>query len=203
MLNHTEYRRFLNSDNIYRQEFFYPHGQDKRTTRLNKILREIVLGNLTVDEKLICKFECEVPNQKYNFSISVPNRYNNPEILWEAVYHTLEKVMCWYDLSEIDNFEIKVDDGGFFSKCTYYDLAGWGLVRSSVFGIAPNYSESKKQKISEWVKVKFEKDRIEYQKQMIRGYSLLSESDETTTIDRPKGIKKVINKIKKYANFSF
>ena len=52
MLNHTEYRRFLNADNIYQQEFFYPNGQDKRTTRLNKILREIVLGNLTVDEKL-------------------------------------------------------------------------------------------------------------------------------------------------------
>jgi hypothetical protein len=111
--------------------------------------------------------------------------------------------MCWYDLSEIDNFEIKVDDGGFFSKCTYYDLASWGVVRSSVFGIAPNYSESKKQKISEWVKVKFEKDRIEWQKQMIRGLSLLSESDETTTIYRPKGVKRVINKIKKYANFSF
>lgn len=199
MLNHTEYRRFLNTDKIYRQEFFYPHGQDKRTTRLNKILREIVLGDLTVDEKLICKFECEVPNQKYNFSVSAPNRYNNPEILWEAVYHTLEKVMCWYDLSEIDNFEIKVDDGGFFSKCTYYDLASWGMVRSSIFGIAPNYSDSKKQKISEWVKV----GRIEWKKQMIRGYSLLSESDETTTIDGPKGIKRVINKIKKYANFSF
>ena len=64
--------------------------------------------------------------------MSVPNRYNNPDILWEITYTLVEQAMKWLDLSEIDNFEIKVDDGGVVNKCTYYDLVFWGLKRNNL-----------------------------------------------------------------------
>lgn len=197
MLTEIGYKPLLDNETIPRSEFFYPHGQDKRTTHLNQILRKIVSSDMdkTTREKVTYSFNCEIPNVKYNFTISVPNRYNNSEILWEAVYHLVENVLVWYDLSEINNFEIKVDEGSFITKCTYYDLAFWGLNRSSVFGHKPNYSEDKYKRIIDWRNDKFNRERHEWE--------MMNAPKNYNTTEEPKRFKKLINKIKEYANISF
>jgi hypothetical protein len=104
--------------------------------------------------------------------------------------------MKWLDLSEFDNFEIKVDDGGIVNKCTYYDLAHWGLNRiSSPLIIPVTYSEDKLKKINNWVSAKFELERKEWENKFT--------PDALITPKRPKKINKLINKIKEYANISF
>lgn len=179
---------FLLKDTISRQEFRYPHGQDKRTILLNNVLKKIILGGLKTPDSFVCEFKCEIPNKKYNFNISVPNQYNNAEILWEITYSFVEQALTWLDLSEFDNFEVKVDDGGFVTKSTYYELANWGMKRIPSPLISPVfYSEDKKIKIRDFISEKLERERVEWEKKY--------KPDMTMTIERP------ISRIKKFFKF--
>ena len=181
---------FLYQDSISRKEFWYPHGQDKRTILLNNIFSRIVMGDVKRPDSFVGQFKCEIPDKKYNFTMSVPNRYNNPDILWEITYTLVEQAMKWLDLSEIDNFEIKVDDGGVVNKCTYYDLVFWGLKRNSSPLMTPViYSETKLKKINDWGNEKFERERKEWENKYAPKH------DETITIKRPT------NLIKKFFKF--
>jgi hypothetical protein len=104
---------------ISRQELLYPHGQDNRTLLLNSILRKLIVNNDNIS------FKCEIPGVKYNLTILVPDR-NDTTLIWSSIHHIIEEVLIWYDISHIDNFEIKIGfDRGTYYKCTYYDLYVW------------------------------------------------------------------------------
>lgn len=141
-------RTELIAENISFRELKYPHTYDKRTTILNHILNGIVL-NVTERSNVLCEFRCYQPNSQYYLYVKT-GPYVNSEILMEQVYYTLEKVMDFFDLSDVENFEINVEEGTRFHKCTYYDLAYWGCYRLSHFGDKPNYSKEKHKKIIRW-----------------------------------------------------
>jgi len=162
-MDFRKYYKILPNEKISSQEFLYPHGQDKRTYYLNKIIKGIVFDDNRIYESMKVGFGCEIPNTKYFFYVEVPRKYSNSEILWEATYHTVESALVWYDLSDIDNFEIKVSDGGHISKCTYYDLVLWGINRQgSPFGSKIVYSPEKYEKIFDYGQSKFEMEQKEY-----------------------------------------
>lgn len=191
------------------REFNYPHGQDKKTIFLNKILNNIVLGDEAFKNSgYEFEFKCEITRQKYNFTVTTPRRFNNYELLFEVVYQVVEECLKWLDLSEIDNFEIKVSDGGELSKCTYYDLVSWALIRrSSAIIDYPEYSKEKLDKVRQYRTQILEQERFEYNRQMIERH-MSSEyrfklSQKETKKDKPNKLKKLINKFKNYANINF
>jgi hypothetical protein len=100
----------------------------------------------------------------------------------------VEQALTWLDLSEFDNFEVKVDDGGFVTKSTYYELAHWGMKRIPSPLISPvTYSENKKIKIRDFISEKWERERIEWENKY--------KPDMTITKERP------ISRIKKFFKF--
>lgn len=191
------------------REFNYPHGQDKNTLFLNKILNNIVLNDEEFHQKSGYKFEfkCEIVKQKYNLNVITPRPFSNYEILFEVVYQIVEECLKWLDLSEIDNFEIKVSDGGELSKCTYYDLASWALDRRDSAIISyPLYSKEKMDKIRQYRTQIFEQERFEYNRQMVERHMSPEYRFELTQIqskkEKPNKLKKLINKFKNYANIN-
>lgn len=190
------------------REFNYPHGQDKKTIFLNKILINIVLGDEAFKNSgYEFEFKCEITGQKYNLTVTTPRRFNNYELLFEAVYQVVEECLKWLDLSEIDNFEIKVSDGGELSKCTYYDLVSWALIRrGSAIIDYPEYSKEKLDKIRQYRTQILEQERFEYNRQMVERHMSpeyrFELSQKETKKEKPNKLKKIINKIKDYANIN-
>ena len=190
------------------REFNYPHAQDKNTIFLNKILKNIVLSDEQVKKSgYEFEFKCEITRQKYNFTVTTPRRFSNYELLFEVVYQVVEECLKWLDLSEIDNFEIKVSDGGELSKCTYYDLASWALDRrDSAIIDYPGYSKEKLEKIRQYRTQILEQERFEYNRQMVERHMSPEYRFELTQIqskkEKPNKLKKLINKFKEYANIN-
>ena len=116
----------------------------------------------------------------------------------EQVYHTVEKVMDFFDLSDVENFEIKVEEGTRFHKCTYYDLAYWGWDRRSPFGFRPNYSKEKHDKIISYFREKMKAERKEYDEKLklaLGGGRAFYENTDPIIIHRPEN-KGIIRNIK-------
>lgn len=183
-------RNQLMLDNISIREVKYPYTYDKRTSILNHILNGIIL-NVSERSNVFCEFRCYQPNSQYYLYVKT-GRYVNPEILMEQVYHTVEQVMDFFDLSDVENFEIKVEEGTRFHKCTYYDLAYWGWDRRTPFGPKPNYSKEKYNKIVSYFREKMRKEEKEYNEKMNRalygGSIFLEKSDYVIPVTKKKGI---------------
>ena len=176
-------------DNISIRELKHPHTYDKRTILLNSILN-IILDNTDI-HRPFCEFRCYQPKSQYYLYVRT-GRYINPEILMDQVYHTVEQVMDFFDLSDIENFEIKDEEGTRIHKCTYYDLAYWGWDRRTPFGPKPNYSKEKYNKIVSYFREKMRKEEKEYNEKMNRalygGSIFLEKSDYVIPVTKKKGI---------------
>jgi hypothetical protein len=189
------------------RELSFPHTQDKRTLMLNDILDNVIGTKAYQKHDVICEFRCNYPRHDYYFFVKTPRPYTNPEILCESVYHLIESVLVWYDLSDIVNFDIKFEDGNVRNKCTYYDLAWWGYSRPSPFGEKPSYSNEKLDRIHKWMQRKMYDERKEYQEKMTRalgGGRMFYENTEPIdqkVIHKPKGF---IMKVKEiFVNLSY
>lgn len=171
------------------RELNFPHTQDKRTLMLNDILDNVIGTKAYQKHDVICEFRCNYPGHDYYFFVKTPRPYTNPEILCESVYHLIESVLVWYDLSDIVNFDIKFEDGNVRNKCTYYDLAWWGYSRPSPFGEKPSYSNEKLDRIHKWMQRKMYDERKEYQEKMTRalgGGRMFYENTDPIVIHRPE-----------------
>lgn len=178
------------------KEIGFPSQQDKRTIMLNNVLNNIFNVGDWTKHGVTCEFRCNYPGRDYYFYI-MTNQYNNPDILWDSIYHLVENVMSWYDLSDIENFEIKVEEGNRRNKCTYYDLAYWGWDRQSVFGNKPFYSEEKHKRIIKWFREKMRNEEKEYNEKMNRalygGYGMYKNSDKQIIVKPKTFISKIKN----------
>jgi hypothetical protein len=189
------------------RELNFPHSHDKRTLMLNDILNNIVGVKNYQKHNVFCEFRCNYPGRDYYFFIQT-NPYNNSDILCESVYYLIEEVLNWYDLSDIENFEVKFEEGNRRMKCTYYDLAWWGYSRSnSPWGRKPSYSDEKLDRIHKWMQRKMYDERQEYQEKMTRalgGGRMFYENTEPINqkvIHKPKGF---IMKVKEiFVNLSY
>jgi hypothetical protein len=186
---------------ISRVELLCPHTQDKRTIMLNKILNNIVGAKDYQRHDVYCEFRCYAPNHEYYFIIKTLHQYNNPDILCENVHLLIEQVLDWYDLSDVQNFDVKFDEGGRIHKCTYFDLAWWGYHRRLMsHGYnTPFYSDEKRKKIFEWGKRKMESEKKEYDEKMMRalgGGRAFCDNRDPIIIHKPEGfIMRIKNKL--------
>jgi len=174
------------------KELKFPYTQDSRTLMLNNILNNVIGAKEYQKHDVICEFRCNYPGRDYYFFIRTPRPYTNPDILCESVYHLIESVMVWYDLSDITNFDIKFEDGNNRNKCTYYDLAWWGYSRgNSPWGEKPSYSDEKLDRIHKWVKLKMYNERKEHEEKIKRalsgGRAFYENSDKKVIIHKPEG----------------
>ncbi len=85
---------------ISRQEFYYPHAQDKKTNYLNKLLSSIITKDV-IEHGISAEFHAEIPNQKYGFTLKVPRPYNNPDLFWMATFQVIQDVIMWMQMPKI------------------------------------------------------------------------------------------------------
>jgi hypothetical protein len=170
------------------KELRFPHSQDKRTLLLNSVLNNVLGVKEYHKHNVYCEFRCNYPGRDYYFYIKT-NRYLNSEILCENVLFLIEKVLSWYDLSDIENFDIKFEEGNKRHKCTYYDLVCWGYNRGfSNFGEKLSFSNKKLERAFKWVQRKMYNEKQEHEEKMkkaLGGGRVFYENIDTDI--KPKG----------------
>jgi hypothetical protein len=151
----------------------------------------------------------------YELAFTIRNEYRNGDIMFEAILQTTDKLLEWFDVTEISNFNILVHINDYtqkYIKMNYFELFERMLKRGSGYDphtfrmrgdyaiIHPRYErfmrwagERKRREEFEKEKCKIEQERIK--RMLDGGISLFHQSDLVLPVSEPKK-KSWVRKIK-------
>jgi hypothetical protein len=178
----------------YRNGFY----RDRRTDILNEIIDRVILpdvGDALLDFLVIremgkCEYEMVV----------LTKRFNSHNVLFNEIYHLVEDLLMWYDISEFGNFKIRIEGDGNNRPLTYFDLLGWVLSYSRGIRGGPNHTHRRYNEVVEHMNEKMRQERHEYNEKMklaLGGGRLFYENTDPIVIPKPEK-KSFIRKVKDY-----
>jgi hypothetical protein len=178
----------------YRNGFY----RDRRTDILNEIIDRVILpdvGDALLDFLVIREMgKCE-----YEMVI-LTKRFNSHDVLFNEIYHLVEDLLMWYDISEFGNFKIRVEGDGNNHPLTYFDLLGWVLRNSRGFRGGTNHTHRRYNEVVEHMNEKMRQERHEYNEKMERalgGGRMFYENTDPIVIPKPEK-KGFVRKVKDY-----
>lgn len=153
----------------------------------------------------------------YELIFTIRNNYNNPNIMFESILQTTDKLLEWFDITEICNFTILIHINDYtqrYYKMSYFELfekilkLGRGYdpqtfrMRGDYAIIHPRYErfmrwagERNSREEREKIRWEFEKEK---QERMLRGgINMFHESDITVPIKEMEN-KGFVRKVKDY-----
>ena len=146
----------------YRNGFY----RDRRTDILNEIIDRVILpdvGDALLDFLVIREMgKCE-----YEMVI-LTKRFNSHDVLFNEIYHLVEDLLMWYDISDFGNFKIRVEGDGNDRGLTYFDLLGWTLSHNRGFREGPNHTHRRYNEVMVHMKEKMKQEQREYNEKMER-----------------------------------
>ena len=178
----------------YRNGFY----RDRRTDILNEIIDRVILpdvGDALLDFLVIREMgKCE-----YEMVI-LTKRFNSHDVLFNEIYHLVEDLLMWYDISDFGNFKIRVEGDGNDRGLTYFDLLGWVLRNSRGFRNGPNHTHRRYDEVVVHMKEKMKQEQREYNEKMERalgGGRMFYENTDPIVIHKPEK-KGFVRKVKDY-----
>ena len=188
---------------------YYTDQQDRVTKIFNNLIK-IVIGDVFRDSSTVLNIKMYRVRDNYDLVFTIRNRYNNPDILLEAVLETVDKCLEWFDLTDLVNFNIIIDIQGHKPTYTTYFELMYDMMKKSRGGFTYRYGRidvnSRYEKCMRWnyenehrkeynaLREKFDQDR---QKDMLMGGErMFFNSSNIVELKKPE-TKSFIGKIRK------
>lgn len=138
---------------------YYTDQQDRVTKIFNNLIK-IVVGDVFGDKSTLLNIKMYRVRDNYDLVFTIRNRYNNPDILSEAVLETVDKCLEWFDLTDFVNFNIIIDIQGYRPTYTTYFELMYDMVKKSRGGFTYRHgridTNSRYEKCMRW---NYEKER--------------------------------------------
>ena len=178
---------------------YYTDQQDRVSKIFNNLIK-IVIGDVFGDSSTVLNIKMYRVRDNYDLVFTIRNRYNNPDILSEAVLETVDKCLEWFDLTDFVNFNIIIDIQGYRpTYTTYFDLM-YDMVKKSRGGFTYRHgridTNSRYEKCMRWNYEKGRRDELnawrekwegqKRQDMLMGGQRMFFESDKVVTVNEPK-----------------
>ena len=132
---------------------YYTDQQDRVTKIFNNLIK-IVIGDVFGDSSTVLNIKMYRVRDNYDLVFTIRNRYNNPDILLEAVLETVDKCLEWFDLTDLVNFNIIIDIQGHKPTYTTYFELMYDMMKKSRGGFTYRYGRidvnSRYEKCMRW-----------------------------------------------------
>ena len=188
---------------------YYTDQQDRVTKIFNNLIK-IVVGDVFGDKSTLLNIKMYRVRGEYDLVFAIRNRYNNPDILLEAVLETVDKCLEWFDLTDFVNFNIIIDIQGHKPTYTTYFELMYDMIKKSRGGFTHRYGRitmnPRYEKCMRWnyenehrkeynaLREKFDRDR---QRDMLMGGErMFFDSSHIVELKKPE-TKSFIGKIRK------
>lgn len=188
---------------------YYTDQQDQVTKIFNNLIK-IVIGDVFGDNSTVLNIKMYRVRGNYDLVFTIRNRYNNPDILSEAVLETVDKCLEWFDLTDFVNFNIIIDIQGYRPTYTTYFELMYDMVKKSRGGFTYRHgridTNSRYEKCMRWNYEKERRDELntwrekwesaKRQDMLMGGQRMFFESDRVVTVNKPKS-ESFIGKVRK------
>ena len=172
---------------------YYTDQQDRVTKIFNNLIK-IVIGDVFGDSSTVLNIKMYRVRDNYDLVFTIRNRYNNPDILLEAVLETVDKCLEWFDLTDLVNFNIIIDIQGHKPTYTTYFELMYDMIKKSRGGFTYRYGRidvnSRYEKCMRWNYENRQKDML------MGGERMFFNSSNIVELKKPE-TKSFIGKIRK------